>query len=168
MTCSEALEMLRNLAVEYAPLLKGLAIGSAAFFIITPAAAPILVVLMPEDALLRRRASTRKRPLSAKVAIILWHVMKNLLGAALMVLGFVLLFLPGQGLLTLFAGVLLADLPGRRTLLARLLGTGKIRPTVDRLRARYGKKALIYPAGSSGTRQGGKPGGGRPNGKGPE
>jgi hypothetical protein len=145
MTLSEIAEYLGETAVEYAPLLKGLALASAAFFVVTPLAAPAFVVLMPEDALVRRRIPLRERPPLRRVGFLLWHIAKNLLGVVLMVLGFVLLFVPGQGLLTMFAGVLLADFPGRRRLLARLLVTGRIRPAVDRLRARRGKAALIYP-----------------------
>ena len=145
MTLAGAAETLRELATRHAGLLRGLAVGSAAFFLVTPVAAPLLIVLMPEDALVRGRVRVKNRPPHRKAAFVLWHVIKNLLGALLMALGFVLLFLPGQGLLTLFAGVLLADIPGRTALIARLLGTGGIRPAVDRLRMRYGKKALMYP-----------------------
>ena len=62
-----------------------------------------------------------------------------------MVLGFLLLFMPGQGLLTLFAGTLLADLPFKRRLLSRLLGAGGVRPTVEKIRRRFGRTPLIFP-----------------------
>lgn len=150
MTCSEAADILRELAVRHGPLIKSLAAGSVVFFILTPVAVPFLIVLMPADALIRQRKSANRKTPLRTVLHLMWHAVKNLIGIALMALGVALLFLPGQGLLTLFAGILLADIPGRRTLLSRLLCTGKIRPAVDRLRARYGKKALLYPAESPG------------------
>jgi len=40
-------------------------------------------------------------------------VLKNALGVVLVVLGFIMLFTPGQGLLTLLAGLLLMNFPGK-------------------------------------------------------
>ena len=134
-----------RLATVHASLLKGLALGSLCFFILTPILAPAVIVLMPADALVRNRRHFADRPPLRRAGYLVWHILKNLLGITLMLLGVLLLFMPGQGLLTIFAGTLLTDLPGKRRLSGRLLGSGRIRPVVDRLRQKYGKAPLIFP-----------------------
>ncbi|MDF1566427.1 MAG: PGPGW domain-containing protein [Spirochaetaceae bacterium] len=124
---------------------KSLTLGSAIFFIVTPLLAPALIVLMPSDILIRPRRRFAETPRTRLIPYILWHLVKNLLGFSLMMLGFLLLFMPGQGLLTLFAGTLLADLPFKRRLLARLLGAGGVRPGVEKIRRRFGRTPLIFP-----------------------
>lgn len=145
MNIPELYNSLIRLATEHASLLKGLAFGSLGFFILTPIAAPAILVLMPADFLVRTRRPLSSRPPLKRAGYVLWHIFKNLIGIALMLLGFLLLFLPGQGLLTLFAGTMLADVPGKRALLRRLLGARGVRPAVERLRMRYRKEPLIYP-----------------------
>ncbi len=136
-------------ATENGPLLKRLALGSLGFFVLTPLAAPIFLVMMPADILVRSKRRMSDRAHREKVGFIIWHIFKNLAGVTLMLLGFLLLFLPGQGLLTLFAGTMLADIPGKKALLRRLLEAKGIKPKVDRLRVKYRKVALIYPDRSS-------------------
>lgn len=100
---------------------------------------------MPADILLAKRRPLNELTPLRRGAFILWHLVKNLAGVVLMLLGVLLLFLPGQGLLTLFAGTMLADIPGKKALLRRLLGAKGVKPAVDRFRAKYHKEALIYP-----------------------
>ena len=142
MNISELYNSLIQLVTEHASLLKGLAFVSLGFFIRTPIAVPAVLVLMPGDFLVRKRRPLSSRPPLKRTVYILWHILKNLVGIVLMLLGFLLLFLPGQGLLTIFAGTMLADIPGKRALLRRLLGAGGIRSTVDKLRTRHGRKPL--------------------------
>jgi hypothetical protein len=124
-------------------LLKSIAIVSAGFFLITPLAAPVIVVLMPADVLVRPRRPLSSRPPGRRALFVLWHIVKNLLGWALMAIGFLLLFLPGQGLLTILCGLTLADVPGKRRLLSRLLSARGVRVSVDRLRRKYGRAELV-------------------------
>ncbi len=145
MNITELYTSLIHLATEHASLLKGLAFGSLGFFILTPIAAPAVLVLMPADILVRKRRPLSSRPPLKRTVYILWHILKNLAGIVLILLGFLLLFLPGQGLLTLLTGTMLADVPGKRAMLRRILGAGGIRPTVDKLRVRHGRKPLDYP-----------------------
>jgi len=52
---------------------------------------------------------------------------------------------PGQGLLTLAAALLLLDVPGKQKLERRLLAKPKLRTTIDRLRARWNRPQLEPP-----------------------
>jgi hypothetical protein len=68
----------------------------------------------------------------------------NLLGGALVILG-IALSVPGQGVLTILAGLILMDFPGKRRLLLAVLRRGTVRAVVDRLRARSGRPPLEIP-----------------------
>jgi hypothetical protein len=74
-----------------------------------------------------------------------WRLARNVLGALLVVLGLVLALpgVPGQGLVTIFAGVLLLDFPGRLTLLRKIMAQEVVLHTVNRLRARFGRPPLV-------------------------
>jgi len=74
----------------------------------------------------------------------------NLLGGALVILGIALSVpgVPGQGVLTILAGLILMDFPGKRRLLLAVLRRGPVRAVVDRLRARSGRPPLEIPPGS--------------------
>ncbi len=74
-------------------------------------------------------------------------VLKNLLGLVLVAVGLVLSLpgVPGQGLLTVFAGILLLDVPGKRRLELAILRRPAMRKGVDRLRARFNRAPLLFP-----------------------
>ena len=71
--------------------------------------------------------------------------LRNLLGATLVVLGVVLSLpgIPGQGLLTVLAGALLLDFPGKRRLLFEILSRPPILRSINRLRTRCSRPPLI-------------------------
>jgi hypothetical protein len=71
------------------------------------------------------------------------RILKNLLGAVLVVVGALMLLTPGQGLLTILIGIMLLDFPGKRTLERKLLGRPGVRNALNRLRARFGKPPLV-------------------------
>jgi len=75
----------------------------------------------------------------------LLFLVRNVAGALLVVLGLALLVLPGQGILTILAGTMLLDLPGKRRLIQRLLGRGKVLAAVNALRERAGRPPLEMP-----------------------
>lgn len=73
---------------------------------------------------------------------VLGMVVKNALGVSLVVLGLVMSLpgVPGQGLLTMFIGVVLLDLPGKRAFERRIISKPSILHACNRLRIRFGKK----------------------------
>ena len=73
-------------------------------------------------------------------------VLKNLLGLFLVLFGVILSVpgVPGQGLLTTLLGFVLLDFPGKRHLERKILSRPHVRATVDRLRARFGRRPLVF------------------------
>lgn len=105
---------------------------------------PRIVARLPEDLLLRPPPPPLLVRLLAgpprRSAIIL---LRNLAGLCLVGLGVAMLFLPGQGVITIVTGLALVDLPGRRRLLLRLLRAPGIRRVVTHLRRRAGVPPLL-------------------------
>lgn len=81
-----------------------------------------------------------KHPLFRGVAI----VGKNILGVFLIVLGVILVLpgIPGPGFLTIFIGLILTDIPGKRGLEARIIRRPFILAAVNKLRLKYNKPEL--------------------------
>ena len=61
-------------------------------------------------------------------------ILKNLVGAILLVMGIAMLVLPGQGVLTILIGLSLLDFPGRRACQHRLLTRPQIFAALNWLR----------------------------------
>ena len=72
-------------------------------------------------------------------------VLKNLLGAILIVIGAILSVpgLPGQGLLTVLAGVFLLDFPGKRSLLYKFVSRPRLLRSINRLRTKFSRPPLV-------------------------
>ncbi len=72
-------------------------------------------------------------------------IMKNLIGAVLIVLGIVMSLpgVPGQGILTILLGLMLVDLPGKRRWELKLVRRPKVLQTINQLRGKFGKPPLV-------------------------
>jgi hypothetical protein len=83
-----------------------------------------------------------QRPLVRWVGL----VGKNLLGAAIVVLGIALSIpgIPGQGLLTILVGLVLLDIPGKRRLVQMLARRPFIQRSINGLRARFGRPPMVF------------------------
>jgi hypothetical protein len=112
-------------------------------FFATLLAIPLFIAAIPRDYFTRKH-----RPLGSRYAesrhpllLLLLKLLKNVLGALFCLMGLIMLFTPGQGLLTLFAGLLLLDFPGKRKLEIRLLRKRAVLGAVIWIR----KKAKVEP-----------------------
>jgi hypothetical protein len=121
-------------------ILVGVSIGLA---VVTLIALPIVLVKMPADHFTRPRRSwlADHHPAVRIVGLVL----KNLLGLVLVAAGVAMLFVPGQGLLTLFVGLLLVDGPGKKRLEAAIIRRKRVLRTINRLRKKFGKEPLQAP-----------------------
>jgi len=123
----------------------GLSLAGLLLAVASLALMPWLLVRLPPDALLRPAAGLRARLVGASPGQVLLILLRNLLGVLLLLAGITMLFLPGQGLLTMAAGLGLLDLPLRHRLLVWLLRRPSVARAVDRLRARAGASPLLRP-----------------------
>lgn len=81
------------------------------------------------------------------------HVLRNLFGYFLILLGIILSFpgVPGQGLLTILMGVLLIDFPGKHRAERWLLTRRGVLSGVNKLRARVGRPPLLTDVPGEGS-----------------
>lgn len=103
----------------------------------------VVLVRMPADYFVgeRNHAFLDGYPLWVRV---LATLSKSILAWVLIVLGLVMAFpgVPGQGLLTILVGVLLADFPGKRKLERRVVAIHAVHSVVNKVRSRFGRDPL--------------------------
>ena len=128
---------------EHQYLLVWMGIGSAFVFVISLLSLPWLVAQIPDDYFVpKKRRPTQWKARQPLVRLMIL-VGKNCLGYVLLVGGMLMLFLPGQGLLTMVTGLLLIDYPGKFRLERRLVNTPAVRKSLNWLRAKANKPPLI-------------------------
>jgi hypothetical protein len=73
------------------------------------------------------------------------RIVRSLIGVILVAIGLVLSLpgIPGQGILTIVAGLILIEFPGRHRLIAALIGRPAILHAVNRVRARFKRPPLL-------------------------
>lgn len=132
-----------GLLEENQHLLMWMGLGSLAVFVVSLLSLPWLVAQIPEDYFvpkkLRPTQWKAKRPVTRLVTLI----SKNLLGYVLLLGGIMMLFLPGQGILTMVAGILLIDYPGKFALERKVANTPAIFEGLNWLRAKAKKPPLL-------------------------
>lgn len=99
---------------------------------------------MPADYFIDPERRQQKRYLAYFPTVLrpLVPLLKNLLGVVLALLGIAMLVLPGQGLLTLLAGVMLMDFPGKFQCELWLVRRRQLRASVNWLRQRAGEPPI--------------------------
>ncbi len=126
-------------------LLAGAGVLSIVMLIASAALLPVIVSRMPADHFVVQ--SLGSKGLTRSPLGLAGRVLKNLLGTVLILAGFAMLFLPGQGILTILIGLGLVDFPGKRALEIRLLRIGSVQRGIGWLRRRAGKPPLQLPDG---------------------
>jgi hypothetical protein len=119
--------------------------ASVALLVASPLVAAWLVVRLPSDYFVelkrQRLASRSQHPALA----LLFTIGRNLLGAVLFIAGLVMLLTPGQGLLSIAAGLALLDFPGKYRFQRWLVLRPPVWRTINWLRTRAGREALQKP-----------------------
>lgn len=79
-----------------------------------------------------------------------WGVLlaRNVGGFVVVLLGVAMLVLPGQGLLTIFAGLVMMEFPGKRRLEKALVARPRVLGALNWLRRRGGTEPLLPPGDS--------------------
>lgn len=119
---------------------------SAAIFFIFLFAIPLLIVKLPSDYFIRQR-SQRPRLASRKhpAMMLIYLITKNVLGVMIIFAGIAMLFLPGQGIITIIVGLSLLNFPGKRRLVRYVVCHSFIIRPVNRFRLRWNKPAFLTP-----------------------
>jgi hypothetical protein len=120
---------------------------SLIMMVATLLAVPLIIISLPPQYL-----NEEKDQLSEIQSPWRWPylVVKNIMGAVLLLAGVTMLILPGQGLLTLAIGLGLMNFPGKRSLIRRLIGQPRVLRAINRWRAKAHKDSLEAPNSTTG------------------
>lgn len=123
-------------------LLLILGIVSVVSFLATLVIIPWIVLKIPADYFSESRrvslVSSDAHP-SLKIVVV---IIKNLFGVAIMLLGIVMLVIPGQGLLTILIGVVLIDFPRKYRFQRWLISREPVFKSANWLRKKGDKEPL--------------------------
>lgn len=126
---------------DHEHLLGWLTLFSVLFFVGSILAIPAVIVCLPRDFFTRpSMRMSLKEPMKC-----LGVVIKNLLGFIFFVLGILMLFLPGQGLLSILLGISLLDIPGKRKWQLALVRRPGVRRAIDWIRLKASRPPLEIP-----------------------
>jgi hypothetical protein len=122
--------------------LVALTVLSIVFFVGSLIAIPFILVRLPTD-FFDIRVPRPWMEDHHPVLRVLGHLVKNLVGAIFLFAGFLMLFLPGQGILTMLIGISMLDFPGKRKVEAKLIGQPTVLNAINGMREKFGKPPLI-------------------------
>ena len=124
-------------------LIQWISIGSIISFFGSLIIIPRLIINLPPDFFLKRKTSVSVKQIV--VFRVTFFLLKNFLGFLLFLCGILMLFIPGQGLLTMFLGLVLLDFPGKYKLQLYCLKVRPVRRSLNWIRRKYEKEAFIFP-----------------------
>jgi uncharacterized membrane protein SpoIIM required for sporulation len=139
------IETISAIYKEYQLMLGMLAGISVIMFITSILSLPYLVSLIPADYF--QYAEPYREHHSFKHPAIRFLIIsaKNILGWLLIIAGAIMLVLPGQGTITLIAGLLLINFPGKRKVERKLVSNNRVLQAINWLRAKRNKEPLLAP-----------------------
>ena len=108
-------------------------------------AVPFIINSLSVDYFIKKkRRSSIETPLKLFLLIVTL-IIKNILGLLLFISGFLMLFVPGQGLLTIFISFLFIDFPGKWKFQQRIVKIPNIHKVLNWIRKKGGKPEFIIP-----------------------
>lgn len=125
-------------------VLQILAALSALTFCISILCIPLLVARLPTDyfSLSRKpRSGTARTPTATTLVVLL---LRNTIGLLLVFAGIVMLFLPGQGLITMVIGIAVMSFPYKRRLLSTFTRPPSVRKSLNWIRTKMKKEPFYW------------------------
>lgn len=129
-------------------VLIGLTIVSIIGFIASLVAIPWILIRLPSDYFdlrVPRHWMKDHHPVLRMIGLII----KNVVGFVFLLAGFLMLFLPGQGLLTMLIGISFLDFPNKRNLEARIIGQPLLLNAINTIRHKFNKLPLTLSSNSN-------------------
>ena len=122
-----------------------IAIGSIAMFVISLASIPFIVARIPANYFHYHNRHKLDGDLRHPLVKLMLVILKNMLGAILLVAGLIMLFTPGQGLLCILFGLMIMNYPGKYRLECWIVGRPLILNAVNNMRKKHGQPPLLPP-----------------------
>ncbi len=129
---------------DYESYIKGIGLISFFFFIASLLIVPWIISRLQVDYFLQLHKHNNKREDEHPLAFILLRLLRYLLGTILLSAGILMLFLPGQGLLTIIFGLSLLDFPGKQKAIDWLLKKKFLQTALNWIREKENKEPFLF------------------------
>ena len=123
-------------------LIAWLTLSSLVVFIGSLVFIPWVTLQLPSDYFVRPHRDYFNPLGEHPVAIFIVNVLRNILGIVFILIGLVLLVLPGQGLLTIIIGLFITRFPGKRRLTHWLVRRRQVIKTINWIRKKAHKAPM--------------------------
>ena len=135
------LEQILDHVDEYKSVIFWLSLLSFLIFIFSLVSIKWLVALIPIDYFVYKKNSKfkTKYPFTWLISMII----KNIIGYLLIIGGILMLVLPGQGLFTIFIGLMMSNYPGKYYIEKKIIAIPSILKTINWLRKQSNKEPII-------------------------
>lgn len=126
-------------------LIAVLVVVSVVTFFGTLLIVPWILVRIPSDYFVRAQRTPLTVHKRHPVLRLMLLTLKNMLGFVLLLGGFAMLFIPGQGLLTIVLGLMLINFPGKFRLERWLIQRRNIHRPINWIRHKRGRDPIEVP-----------------------
>ena len=135
------LEQIIGLIDVYKSVIFWLGLLSFLIFIFSLVTIKWLVALIPSDYFVSKKDSKfkSKYPFTWLISMII----KNIIGYVLIIGGILMLVLPGQGLFTIFIGLMMSNYPGKYYIEKKFIAIPSILKTINWLRKQSNKEPIV-------------------------
>lgn len=116
---------------------------SVATFLISILLIPVIISRLPARYFCLDYRQNRVLKKNSKTVML--GLMKNLLGAILVIAGFLMFFIPGQGILTMLIGLGLMSFPGKYALEKKLIAQPAVLNSINWIRDKAGVDDMVNP-----------------------
>jgi hypothetical protein len=136
-------EYILNIVKEHQTIIAILSGVSIVIFVVSLLSVPWMICRIPTDYFLELPLEKKRQGfIVVRGAAFL---VRNILGAGFFLLGVLLLFIPGQGLLTMFLGLVLMDFPGKKKMIQQFVRVEKVQTSLNWIREKKQVQPLRFP-----------------------
>lgn len=128
---------------QYGSIITWLGIISTFTFFLSLLIIPWITCRLDKNFFLHLHEHTKKEDEHPAIFILL-KLLRYLVGSLLLFAGILMLFLPGQGILTMIIGISLLDFPGKRRLVDGVLQLSPIQNSLNWIRAKGDKPQFSF------------------------
>lgn len=132
-------------SINVSAILIWITVLSLLTFVLSLLFLPYLIRKLPSDYFLKL-SNEQPKAFGYDIKIIFLYLVRNIFGIFLLLSGIAMLFLPGQGLVTIFISLLLLDFPLKKRIISYLIHIKKVKQTIDWIRKKSDKEPIDWPS----------------------
>jgi Na+/proline symporter len=135
------IDWIQGLYQSLLPWLTVITVAGIVMAVASTLAIPWLLLRMPAEYFVTRK---RPKPDRSLLGWLVW-LSRNALAVVLLVAGFLMLFLPGQGMLTMLVAIGISTFPGKYRLERAIMRQPGVFKAANWIRRRYHRTPIIHP-----------------------